>query len=204
VLAAAFMSHTSTFPLLFGACVLSSVLFYWRGGSELRPFAITVLCSAALALFLAVTLYYGHFGETYRSEFARIGAETAAAAPDAGGRGIRTRAGTVPFYLVLNYGFPLLVLTAVGAWRLWQTGARDALTLTATGWGLCCLAFLALGVLTPVDMRYYLAAIPALAVTAASGAAFLWFRKGAARALAMGLLAWIVWTGTERLWTILG
>jgi hypothetical protein len=204
VLAAAFMSHTSTFPLLFGACVLSSVLFYWRGGPGLRAFAVTVTSAAVLALLVSVACYYGHFGETYRSEFARIGAETVAAAPDAGGRGIGTRAETVPYYLGLNYGFPLLVLAAVGAWRLWREGAHDPLTLTLAGSALSCLAFLALGVLTPVDMRYYLAAIPALAVTAAAGAAFLWFRQGSLRVLSAVLLAWILWTGTERLWTILG
>ena len=46
---------------------------------------------------------------------------------------------------------------------------RDQLTLATIGWGCACLAFLVLGILTPVDMRYYLTAIPALAVAAGIG-----------------------------------
>jgi hypothetical protein len=204
VLAAAFMSHTSTFPLLWLACGTTAVLFFWRGGPALRPAATTVIVAAIVALVLAVVLYYGHFMEVYRSEFSRIGAETATAAPDAGGRGIGTRAAMVPYYLRLHYGIPALVLAAVGAWRLWQIGARDALTLTVSGWGLSCLAFLLVGVLTPVDMRYYLAAIPALATVAATGASFLWSRKGMSRSMAVALLGWVLWVGASHWWNVIG
>ena len=53
--------------------------------------AIAVGAGVAIAAALAVALYYAHFLDTYRTEFARIGRETAPAAPDAGGRGIATR-----------------------------------------------------------------------------------------------------------------
>lgn len=204
VLAAAFMSHTGTFPLLFGASVLTAALFFWRGGPAMRPAAVTVLSAAALALVLAVALYYGHFGDTYRSEFSRIGAETASAAPDAGGRGIGTRAAAVPYYLLIHFGIPALLLALAGAWSRWRDGARDPLTLTAAGWALSCFAFLAIGVLTPVDMRYYLAAIPALAVAAAGGASLLWSRTGRMRLAALALLGWVLWTGAEHWWRVLG
>ena len=39
--------------------------------------------------------------------------------------------------------------------------ATDRLTLALTGWILSCAVFLVIGVLTPVDMRHYLAAVPA-------------------------------------------
>ena len=49
-------------------------------------------------------------------------------------------------------------------------GARAiGTTLATTGWLLTCGLFLVLGILTPVDMRYYLAAVPALAIFAAAG-----------------------------------
>ena len=88
-------------------------------------------------------------------------------------------------------------LAAVGAWSLFQRRARDRLTLALLGWGTACLGFLALGILTPVDMRYYLASIPALALAGAAGASWLWDRGGAARYGAAILLAWTAFIGVR-------
>lgn len=203
-LAVPFLSHTSTFPLLFVACILTAGLFLLRGAPPVRALGVTVLWATTLACVAAVALYYGHFGDTYRSEFARIGAETAAGAADAGGRGIRARAATVPYYLGIHFGVPVLVLAVAGAWRMFREGSGDALTLTAAGWLLSCLSFLALGVLTPVDMRYYLASVPLVAISAAAGASLLWFRGGASRVLAAVLMAWVAWNGAEHWWRVLG
>ncbi len=189
LLAAAFMSHTSTFPLLFAACLAIALVIRWRGGLELRPVSSAVLLAAGGALLLAVALYYAHFGETYRTELARIGTETAAAAPDAGGRSIGARAASVPMYLRAYFGPAILALAALGAWSLFRRGARDRLTLALSGWTLSCLAFLVLGVLTPVDMRYYLASVPAFAVAAAAGVAGLWAAQRPGRIAAAALLA---------------
>jgi hypothetical protein len=200
VLTAAFVSHTSTFPLLMGAAVLAGGLFVLRGGSAVRATGSAVLLAAAAAFTLAIVLYYAHFGETYRTEFARISAETTAAAPDAGGRSIGQRFGTVPYYLSTYFGWPVLLLAAYGAWRLWQSGARDRLTLALAGWALSCLAFMAIGILTPVDMRYYLAAIPALALAAGFGAASAWHAGGHFRGVGVILMAWSVRLGTLAWW----
>ena len=116
-----------------------------------------------VAAALAVALYYAHFVETYRTELARIGSETAAAAPDAGGRGIATRLASVPRYWV-STSASRPAPRRRGRGVLWRRGApRDRLTLASAAGRWRVLAFLVLGVLTPVDMRYYLAAIPALA-----------------------------------------
>jgi hypothetical protein len=197
VLAAAFMSHTSTFPLLFAASVLTAGLFAWRGGRELRSTAGAVVVATAVALVLSVIIYYSHFGDTYRSEFARIGSETATAAPDAGGRGISQRLGIVPYYVEQYFGVAVLLLAAIGARQMWTAGRRDRLTLATAGWALSCLLFLGLGILTPVDMRYYLASIPAIAIMAAYGASSLWSRGGPARGVAVALLGWSIWAGTS-------
>lgn len=200
VLTAAFVSHTSTFPLLFLAAVLAGGLYFVRGGPALRASASAVLLAASAACVLAVVLYYAHFGETYRAEFARIGTETASAAPDAGGRSIGGRLATVPYYLSTYFGWPALLLAGVGAWRLWSLGARDRLTLALAGWSLSCLTFMALGILTPVDMRYYLAAIPALALAGGFAASQLWSAGGHRRGIAAVLMAWIVRLGTVSWW----
>ncbi len=203
VLAAAFMSHTSTFAILGFTAVLVAVLFAWPGGSALRSPAAAVITAAIVALLVSIAVYYGHFGEVYRTELARIGTETATAAPDAGGRGIIARAASVPGYLHAYLGAPALLLAAAGAWHLLRRQARDRLTLAVAGWALSCAVFLMVGVLTPVDMRYYLASIPAVALVAAVGASTLWSGGRAPRVVSVVLLAWMTGVGIVTWWTTL-
>jgi hypothetical protein len=57
------------------------------------------------------------------------------------------------------------------------------------------------GILTPLDMRYYLAVIPSFALLASAGASWWWREGGLARIAAAALLAWAVWIGVETWWT---
>jgi hypothetical protein len=103
----------------------------------------------------------------------------------------------VPFYLQAYFGSGALMLAAAGAWHLFRSGARDPLTLAIAGWTLSCLLFLAVGILTPVDMRYYLASIPAVAIAGAIGASVLWSRRGVPRMIGGLLVAWVLWVGVR-------
>jgi hypothetical protein len=204
ILAAAFLSHTSTFAIgSVGVCVIA-FLFWWRGGPALRSPAAAVLLAVIAAVVFAVVVYYAHFVDTYRTELARISGETAAAAPDAGGRGIADRLASVPRYLHIYFGVPVLALAAWGTAFLWRRAARDRTTLVAAGWLVTCGLFLLLGILTPVDMRYYLAAIPALALFAASGTAIAWASGSLSRGIALTLLAWTVLVALRSWWDTLG
>jgi hypothetical protein len=204
VLTAAFLSHTSTFAMLSTAVFLAAVLFWWRGRPALRSPALAVAAALAAAVVLAVALYYAHFMDTYRTELARIGTETAAAAPDAGGRGILTRLLSVPRYLGLYFGVPALVLTAWGTLRLWREAPADRLTLSIGGWALACVVFLAIGIVTPVDMRYYLASIPVVAIAAGIGASAAWSAGWPARVTSAALLAWALIAGIRGWWAPIG
>ena len=203
-LAAAFLSHTSTFALTATASVIIAALFWWRGGPALRSPAAAVLLAAIAAVVLSTVVYYAHFMETYRAEFARLGGETATAAPDAGGRGIVERLASVPRYLQLYFGAPVLALAAWGGAWIWRMGARDRASLAVLGWLLTCGLFLVFGILTPVDMRYYLAAIPSLAFLAGVGSASGWTSGGRGRAVTLGLLAGTVYLGLRAWWNTLG
>ena len=203
-LAAAFLSHTGAFAIASVAGCLIALCFWWRGGPALRSPAIAVLVATAIAVVLSIVVYYAHFMETYRTELARIGSETATAAPDAGGRGIADRLAIAPRYVAGYFGLPVLALAVWGIALLWQRGARDRATLTAAGWGLSCLLFLALGILTPVDMRYYLAAIPAVAFAAAMGGSIAWAAGGISRIIAAALLATSAIVGVRAWWSALG
>jgi hypothetical protein len=200
---AAFLSHTSTFAILSVCGVLVAILFAGKGGPALRSPARAVAIATAASVVLAVVLYYAHFVTTYQTELSRLGSETAAAAPDAGGRGAWGRALAVPRYLHIYLGTPLLILAAAGAIDRWRRRSRDRLTLAIAAWVLACVFYLIVGVLTPLDMRYYLAVIPALALLAAIGASWWWRAGAVSRIVAALLLAWIVWSGIETWWQTL-
>jgi hypothetical protein len=190
VLAFAFLSHTSTFATGAAGTALVAALFYVRGGPRLRPNAVAIALALGVAATAATVLYYAHFADTYRTEWARISAETATAAPDAGGRTIAGRLAALPRNLYIYLGAPVLVLAAAGATAMSRQLGNAPLTLGISGWLLSCLFFLVLGILTPVDMRHYLAAIPALAIAAGIGAADLWSARGNRRSIGVILLAW--------------
>jgi hypothetical protein len=202
-LVAPFLSHTSTFAILSATTVAVALVFAWRGGPAMRSPAGAVLVAGVVAVALAIAVYYAHFLDTYRTELGRIGGETATGAADAGGRSIADRARAVPMYVNAYFGIPAVALVAAGAWQLWRRAARDRLTLTVAGWSLTCGAFLLMGVLTPVDMRYYVAALPAVAIVAAAGASAGWSAGGMWRAATVALLAWSTWLGLETWWTTL-
>jgi hypothetical protein len=87
---------------------------------------------------------------------------------------------------------------------LWSRGARDRTTLATTGWLLTCGLFLVLGILTPVDMRYYLASVPALAILAATSSSIAWTSGGPSRIAALALLAGTVFVAARAWWSTLG
>jgi hypothetical protein len=63
---------------------------------------------------------------------------------------------------------------------------------------------MAIGILTPMDMRYYLAAVPVAALTGAYGAARAWKKSAAWRGAAVILLAGTVAAGVNYWWSALG
>ena len=200
VLTAAFLSHTSTFAILSVSAFMTAGLFFWKGAPGLRSAAKAVAVASLVAMVLAVVLYYAHFIGVYRTEFGRLSSETATAAPDAGGRGVLERAFAVPRYVTIYFGLPVLGLAAAGSVDKWRRGSRDRLTLAVAACGLTCVLFLMVGVLTPVDMRYYLAAIPVLALLGGAGASWWWKSGGLARIAALILLAGVVWIGVGNWW----
>jgi hypothetical protein len=199
-LTAAFLSHTSAFAIGVVGVTLIVWMFWWRGGPALRSPAAGVAIALLASVVLSVALYYAYFIDTYRTELARIGSETAAGAPAVGRLTILDRLRLVPTYLLAYFGLPTLLLTVWGLVLLWQRGARDRVTLSVVGWMAACALFLVLGILTPVDMRHYLAAIPAVAVVAAIGASIAWSNGRWQRVTAAALLGWAVVVGVSAWW----
>jgi hypothetical protein len=209
VLAVAFMSHTGTVAILFVAALTVGILFATRGGRPLRSAAWAIMIATAAAAVVSIALYYGWFGQTYSAEFARIGHETATAAPDVGGRTAGDRLRLVPYELGIYVGAPVLLFALLGSVEIARGRGGDRLTLTLAGWMASCVAFLVLGILTPVDMRYYLAALPAIAIAAGYGAAWAWndgwpLHRHLWRLAAVVFLAGTITTGFHHWWAVLG
>jgi hypothetical protein len=192
--AAAMLSHTSTFAILAVVLVLAAAACRALGGPPGRRRAAPVLAAVALATLVAIGLYYAHFGDTYASQYARISGELSAPAAqsDPGGRSVADRAALVPHNLGVYYGWPLLLLAVAGLGTLRQTDRTLSATIVA--WLGGCALFLFVGILTPVDLRHYLAAFPAVAMLAGLGGARLW-RSGlvgrVATSLALTLATWL-------------
>jgi len=170
------MCHVSTVVLLTSTLLTIAVLFHWLGGQPLRTAARSVLLVAVAACVLSTVIYWGHFGDVYSAQFARMrapvstrpaaggAASGAVSAPATGEPGAPTlgrstpplqqRVGQAVAQTVANIGWPVLLLAIVGAWRLKVEGARDRLGLVIGAWGAVCLAFVAFSVLSPGDRTY--------------------------------------------------
>jgi hypothetical protein len=195
VVALAFLSHVSTISLLFATLVVTAVLFWWRGGAEMRGPAVIVLAAAIAAAILAVALYYGHrdFIPVYKA-LVRVQAP--------GGQQttpISARTVNGVKQLVGSIGWPILLLAGIGAWRLRTEHLRDRLVLVIAASLFACVAFYAQNLLTRVDVRFeryaaeFLARVddatyPALVMLAARGASWSWRAGRAGRAIALLLL----------------
>ncbi len=198
LLTGAMLSHLSTFAILIVLLALAVVFFRWRGTPHVKRLAVPALLTIALvAVVLSIALYYRHFGDVYADQWARISGEMAKPAElsDPGQRSIAQRALSVPMYLQTYYGWPVIVLAVAGVATLIRR--RHALALTLWAWLGAALVYLVLGVLTPVDMRHYLAAFPAAAILAGVGAARWWRRGPVLQSIALVLLGAAILTAVH-------
>jgi hypothetical protein len=192
----AMLAHLSTFAILAVVLLLLAISWAVSGRTERRAAALRLAVVAGAAAAIAIAAYYGHFADTYRAVFTRVSTELAQPIErsDPGGRSLADRLAYVPYVFTISLGWPALLLGCAGAVRLWRHEA-GLLGSTLAAWSLGCAIFLAGGVLTPIDMRHYLAWFPALAVLAALGASSAWRSGVPARIAAAVLLAWAGWLG---------
>jgi hypothetical protein len=230
VVAIALLSHVSIFGLLLATLLATAVFYRVFGGRPLRRPARLVFVASMIAAVVAVASYYAHFGDAYRS-LERTGDGLARTAPaptpggdPSGGAVSFTVPASKPYYArtltalgqgVIDFGWPILALALVGAWRVWVDRRRDRLTLAVCGWAAAYLAFLGVSVLTPVDVGYEryaaefmgrvdLSTYPAAVLLAAYGCTWLWRAGFAARLLSIALVIgafafgakyWTAWVG---------
>ena len=211
----AFLSHVSTFALLL-VTLSGLVLLYWlRGGLELRRTTWAILGVTTLAAVFAVVIYYGHFGEVYATALrvrADAAATTAASAqslnrPSSAVVSLSGRIVNALTFTVAAIGWPILILGVVGVVRLWFGGFRDRAALLIGAWGIAYLVFLGVAVMR-VDApfqryaaefvgRVLFATYPAAVLLAAAGVGWAWRAGIVPRIASVLLLAGAVVVGVR-------
>ena len=211
------LSHVSSGVILVAALGLLAPLWLVRGREEALG-AVAVVAVVATVTALAWGLYYQHFVPTYRA----LATQPAATVPPAGtpppimraeahqtqwvpgGAARLARAGAVPHYLQRYYGLVGLALGLAGlllAARRWRT---DSLAATTLAWAGALVGFLVLGVLSPIDLRYYLAGYPLIALAGGLALATGVARGGLTRFIATAAAGWLLVEGAANWWTWLG
>lgn len=223
----AFLSHVAVFPILASTLVAAAVLYWWLGGPTLRAPAYAVFLAAVLAAIVSVVSYYGQFGEAFetlnRVRGRSTGAAVSAPAPDSGAHVSAVEPRAVPptplsrpvrlgralTQGVHDVSWPILILAAIGVWRLWVAGARDRLGLALAAWGLAYAAFVLFSVATPVEARFQrytdefvsrvnYATLPAVVILAARGAVWGWSAGLVTRIVFAILMLAAVMTGVQK------
>jgi hypothetical protein len=219
--------HISTLVLLPGTLLVVAALFWRFGGQPLRGAPRALVLVTVVALVAATAIYWGHFGDVYRVQLDRLRAavsssasatgETAVAGAQAQRGGVLSGMGrtTIPVgqraklafaESVGGVGWPIVLLSLVGAWRLFEEGGRGRLDLVIGAWALVCVVFLTASVLSPGNKAYQQdayefisrvvhATMPAAVLLAARGAAWGWRSGPAARLASVLLLSWAVFVG---------
>jgi uncharacterized membrane protein len=193
---AAFLSHTSTFAVLSTQLALTGLVLLAMRDSEQRRTGVALLLATGAAIGVAVLIYYGHFMDVYREAFSRAAQETGRATAAAGGRTPMARLLDVPRLVGNVYDWPAVVLAAgaVVVVAREHTGWSIA-KIALAAWAASCLAFLVLGIVTPVDMRHYLAGVPVVATLVGVGFAYGWHLGGGVRFAVVLLGLWVGWLG---------
>jgi hypothetical protein len=175
----AFLSHITTFATLSAMLASAALLLVTRGATPARRAGILLLATLATAVLVALGVCYRDVAAT------DVVVSTFSTAYQMGGASIPSRAAAVLPTAVSRFGWPFLLLATTGLVLNVRAGRRDAWWLLIWGWLLGGLGLLVVGVLTPVDFRHYYAAMPAVAVLAASAVVTLWRSRGQLRALAV-------------------
>jgi hypothetical protein len=217
----ALLSHISTLTLLGGILGVLAVLYWLRGGPELRTSARSILGALAAAAVLAAGLYYAHFPDAYRSAL-RVRASSSAAAsgpaadegaPLAMSTALPSKVREAGRLTVAAVGLPIFLLGIAGLVPFTRRRLRDRLSLAVVALMITFGVFVLSVVLAPVDRsfqryahefisRVTLATYPAIVILAGLAAATALRGSFVLRASAcvlvgaagyVGFIAWIDW-----------
>jgi hypothetical protein len=208
----AFVSHAGTLALLAATLAVTAVALAAAGDEDARGASVPIAAILIVSALMAFGAYYRHFPAVYARILERPAPGAATVAPAEpevpvqraeahqtqwapGWVPLENRIRAVPRYAHKYLGLGILVLAAAGTGDLVRRRARDRLSIVLLAWTATCVAFLIVGLVTPIDVRYYLAAAPAICVLAARGMEAAWPRRRVVRLAALSLYAWTILSG---------
>jgi hypothetical protein len=191
--AAAFLSHTSTFAVLGTQLVVAGGALAIARERAWRPSGRLLVVAAIGALILSIGVYYAYFMDVYREAFGRIASETGHATAAAGGRTPLTRLVELPRGLAVTFGVPGMLLAIAGVVALAARPRPSPVQRLVAMWLAVCGFFMVVGIVTPVDLRHLLAALPVIGILAAIGFAAGWRSGPIGRALGVAAAGWMAW-----------
>jgi hypothetical protein len=186
-----FLSHFST--LTVGLAILAAVAV---SVAPRRRFAGWITAVTLAAFAISYVAYYSHFTDTFRKTAHQVmtterveTTRSIAATPAVKARLWATGA-TNDYGLP---GLPLFLAACAGAAWLVRQRRGDVFTRVLAGWALVWVAFSALGILTPIEMRASLATAPVFVALGAFALVHVRDLPRAGPLLAALLSAVIVW-----------
>jgi hypothetical protein len=215
----AFLSHVGLFPVVATLLLAAAAGYAVAGGRTLRRAAMVVTAATILAVIFSVVLYYGHFGDAYRTvrqvraQMSEQRPAAGAAAPKGAAYTLAERVQGAAHLAEDSFGWPILALAAAGLMVSVRTGWRDPLSIVIAATLGAAAVFEASSVLAPVAPAFWryaaefisrvnYAALPALALLAARAVTAAWTAGSLARlaagaatglALVQGTAQWLNW-----------
>ncbi|MEO8078510.1 MAG: hypothetical protein ABI818_19450, partial [Acidobacteriota bacterium] len=211
LLCAGFLSHFSTFSVGVPLVMVCAAAVFLGGAGITRRTAIALSLALVIAASASVAVYYAHFMPVYRKTAERILAREGEAATRSMVAPASVKAGRVTLTVWSEFGAAILLGSIVAGGQLLRARARDPLTLALAGWAAVVVGFWLLGIVTAVEMRASLAALPLAAILVAAALARAardgrWARVALAAALASIVLHaisdWTMCLGLERFWLV--
>lgn len=208
------LCHISTFTLLGAILGVLFLLYRWAARPPLKRESWMIASALVVAALVSVVVYYGHFGDAFRSAL-RVRATSAAAplATPTASVSLATRVLDAARFSVMAVGWPLLLLAVPGVIAWVRRGWRDRLGMAIAALAITFIVFTTSVAVAPVERAFYryalefisrvtLATYPAMVIWAALGAVWAWRTRGLARIGAVVMVvaavlaagdAWIGW-----------
>ena len=206
-LSVAFLSHFSTLAVGLPLLGVAGTILVVRGRAHVRRAGVWTLVLGVGAAAVSYGVYYAQFADTYHETISRVrtiepdghsrpGSSIVASPTIKLSRWIR---GTSD-----DYGLPdpVLVLGGLaGAVALARRRPREGFTLILAGWAFTWMAWTAVGIAGPVQMRVLLASAPLFVCLAAYGFAALAERSSTGTVLTVAAVGWLAAEGI-RAWAM--
>jgi hypothetical protein len=193
---ATFVALAAHFGLLLEGVVLFPlwIVLFWLAPPSIRD-ERRRLTLAVVAAFVAAGLYYLGYLDLVKSQWGRVLSGT--------GAGHEPRAADVLSFAGEQLGYVFLATAFLGSLSFLRRPLGGPLFAASCGWLLVTVVFFGLDVFTPLEIRYWLQALPLLALCAGAYLSRAFERGLAGRIAAVAAVLYVGATGLRTLYDVM-